>query len=117
MKILKNTAILTSYILLVAIFFCGGYALGRKNTEPVVLYDENTAVEVNSDNVNDVSYEVKIEDGILSINERRGDDRKMLLSEKISESIYPKDDISELKTGIEFDTLDKAQSLFENFVS
>ena len=42
-------------------------------------------------------------------------DKKYL--KEISENVFPSEDIDELKKGVEFDNLDEAQQMFENFVS
>ena len=42
-------------------------------------------------------------------------DKKFL--KEISENVFPSEDIDELKKGVEFDNLDEAQQMFENFVS
>jgi len=71
-------------------------------------------------NANDVKttvYEVKVENGLLQINKCVGDNKTAILSEEISENVFPSEDIDELKKGVEFDNLDEAQQMFENFVS
>ncbi len=62
-------------------------------------------------------YEVIIEDGALKINKCIGDDKTVMVSEEISENIYPSGDIEELKRGVVFERLEEAQQMFENFVS
>ena len=62
-------------------------------------------------------YEVKVENGLLQINKCVGDNKMAILSEEISENVFPSEDIDELKKGVEFDNLDEAQQMFENFVS
>lgn len=47
----------------------------------------------------------------------RRDNKTAILSEEISENVFPSEDIDELKKGVEFDNLDEAQQMFENFVS
>ena len=46
-----------------------------------------------------------------------GNNKTAILSEEISENVFPSEDIDELKKGVEFDNLDEAQQMFENFVS
>ena len=116
MKILKNTLIVSSYVLLVALFFGGGYAIGRigvSDSVPTVAAVE----EVNANDVKTTVYEVKVENGLLQINKCVGDNKTAILSEEISENVFPSEDIDELKKGVEFDNLDEAQQMFENFVS
>ena len=103
MKILKNTLIVSSYVLLVALFFGGGYAIGRIGVSDSVPTPMPTVAAV--------------ENGLLQINKCVGDNKTAILSEEISENVFPSEDIDELKKGVEFDNLDEAQQMFENFVS
>lgn len=73
--------------------------------------------EVNANDVKTTVYEVKVENGLLQINKCVGDNKTAILSEEISENVFPSEDIDELKKGVEFDNLDEAQQMFENFVS
>lgn len=54
---------------------------------------------------------------LSSNNKCVGDNKTAILSEEISENVFPSEDIDELKKGVEFDNLDEAQQMFENFVS
>lgn len=121
MKNLKNTIIVSSYLLLIALFFGGGYALGRIGTdskENEMPLPTTAAVETIAENENKSPYyEVKTENGRLVIYKCIGDNKQVIASEEISENIFPKDDIEELKEGVQFDRLEKAQQMFENFVS
>lgn len=119
MKFVKNTFIVSTYILLVAIFFAGGYAIGRVGTTDTEALSKKT-IEAEQASVNDVRemmYEVRLENGTLRLSELVGESEILLLSEKISENIFPGEDVRELKEGVKFDNLEQAQSLFENFVS
>lgn len=120
MKILKNTLIVSSYVLLVALFFGGGYATGRigvSDSVPTPMPTVAAVEEVNANDVKTTVYEVKVENGLLQINKCVGDNKTAILSEEISENVFPSEDIDELKKGVEFDNLDEAQQMFENFVS
>ena len=115
MKILKNTLIVSSYVLLVALFFGGGYAIGRigvSDSVPTPMPTVAAVEEVNANDVKTTVYEVKVENSLLQINKCVA-----ILSEEISENVFPSEDIDELKKGVEFDNLDEAQQMFENFVS
>ena len=70
MKKIKNTLIITSYVLLVALFFATGYALGKRNTEPASEPTvEDSSVIVTGDSVVEApTYEVIYEDGEIKIN-------------------------------------------------
>lgn len=122
MKNLKNTLIISSYVLLVALFFGGGFAIGRIGMESsdTSSVPEPTvyAVETAGENVIQAPvYEVIIEDGVLKINICIGDDKTTVASEEISEDIFPASDMEELKEGVVFERLEQAQQMFENFVS
>ena len=116
MKILKNTLIVSSYVLLVALFFGGGYAI-VSDSVPTPMPTVAAVEEVNANDVKTTVYEVKVENGLLQINKCVGDNKTAILSEEISENVFPSEDIDELKKGVEFDNLDEAQQMFENFVS
>ena len=117
MKILKNTLIVSSYVLLVALFFGGGYAIGRIGVSDSVPTPMPTVAAVEEVNANDVKTTVYEVNGLLQINKCVGDNKTAILSEEISENVFPSEDIDELKKGVEFDNLDEAQQMFENFVS
>lgn len=118
MKI-KNTLLITSYVLLVALFFAGGYALGRKNTEPSPepVIEESSISTAGEAVIEAPTYEVIYEDGAIKINKCIGDNKETLIKEEISERVFPNDDIAELKKGVNFERLEAAQQMFENFVS
>ena len=122
----KNSLIIAAYVLLVTVFFLGGYAFGsRTNTETVTVSVTVTpAPRVISEGEpkktgeeSRRSYTVIIENGRLCLFKEENNERTLISSEEISENIYPAADIRELKAGINFDSMEKAQELFENFVS
>lgn len=121
MKILKNTLIISSYLLLIALFFSGGYALGRRGAESDAPVPEATAypawTEEKTENTAAPEYEVIIEDEVLKIYKCIGKSKSVVTSEKISERVFPPQDIAELREGVRFERLEEAQQLFENFVS
>ena len=53
--------------------------------------------EVNANDVKTTVYEVKVENGLLQINKCVGDNKTAILSEEISENVFPSEDIDELK--------------------
>lgn len=121
MKNLKNTLIVSSYLLLIALFFGGGFAIGRigtdNKTQPAPT-QTMPAVETIADNEDKSPYyELKAENGKLIIYKCIGDNKQVIASEEISENIFPKEDIEELNQGVTFDRLEEAQQMFENFVS
>lgn len=121
MKFLKNTMIVSSYLLLVALFFGGGYAIGRMGTEEIKketpIPSPATVETVTAKSIESPVYELIIEDGVLKINKCIGEDKTVITSEEISESVFPREDIEELKRGVRFERLEQAQQMFENFVS
>lgn len=121
MKSLKNTIIISSYVLLVALFFGGGFAIGRigkkDNTVPEIPEATVSAMEaVSGEVVSAPVYEVIIEEGVLKINRCIGDMKTVIASEEISEGVFPNSDIEELRQGVIFERLEQAQQMFENFV-
>ncbi len=125
MKILKKTLIISSYVLLVALFFGGGYAIGRIGTDTVpdtaVTPPEATAAaeQAMSGSVEETApyYEVIAESNMLKIYRCEGKVKDTVASEQISIDIYPRSDVAELREGVSFDSLAEAQRMFENFVS
>ncbi len=121
MKNMKNTLIISSYLLLIALFFSGGYVLGGHNgTNDAPPPEPSAAVMSMSSHGggdNSPQYEVIIEDGVLKIYKCIGENKTMIMSEEISESVFPSGDVEDLKKGVRFPRLEAAQQLFENFVS
>lgn len=121
MKKLKNTLIISSYVLLVALFFGGGYAIGRigagQEETPIPVQTPGTIETVSENFVEGPIYKVVIEDSVLKIYKCIGEEKTIIMSEEISENVFPKDDIEELRAGVEFERLEQAQQMFENFVS
>ena len=108
MKILKNTLIVSSYVLLVALFFGGGYAIGRigvSDSVPTPMPTVAAVEEVNANDVKTTVYEVKVENGLLQINKCVGDNKTAILSEEISEN----GDVA-----LQSDTERKVESFFRN---
>ena len=121
MKNLKNTLIISSYVLLVALFFTGGYALGKigggKDEAAAPLPTMSAAMANVESEIKSPVYEVIIEDGVLKIYKCIDDEKTVITSEEISESVFPREDVEELKKGVKFERLEAAQQMFENFVS
>lgn len=122
MKKMKNTVIIASYVLLMALFFSGGYALGKIGTEKdiadtVPIPTPETVETVFEKKAESPNYEVIIENGKLIIYKCIGENKELITSEEISENVFPRDDVEELKKGVRFERLEGAQQMFENFVS
>jgi hypothetical protein len=122
MKILKNTTIVLAYLLLVTLFFGGGYALGRLTDAERV---QTTSVQGSAEEINEESerefvtphYELLLTDGTLEINKCIGESKTFIMGQEISEGLFPYEDVAELKKGITFKRLEEAQQMYENFVS
>lgn len=110
MKILKNSAAVLSYLLLTALFFAGGYAIGGISAKGGGEESVETASTARV-------YFLSLEAEMLNLYRISGGEREVMASERITETIYPSDDIRELKNGITFDNLSDAQAVFEDFVS
>ena len=117
----RNTLIIFAYVLLMVLFFFGGYTIGgiqhgdislSSTPEPLIV----PAVAPNI-NQNSYSYEIILSNSELLLYKVDGDTRELLYSHPISENIFPNEDMEELKNGVKFDKLSDAQSLLENFVS
>ena len=117
MKILKNSIIAASYLLLIALFFAGGYAIGNVSTKNIVAAtpEPTAALEAVSDG--NIIYGLLLESGKLNLYSIKDNHQELIAEESITEEIYPPDDIRDLKSGLIFDNFDEAQALFENFVS
>lgn len=114
MKILKNGVKITSYVLLTALFFAGGYAVGTVRATTARQTNDTVAAETAATGR---VYFLSLEDGMLNLYRISGGEREVMASESITERIYPSDDVRELKNGIVFDNLPDAQAVFEDFVS
>lgn len=120
MKI-KNTMIISSYVLLMALLFSGAYVVGRTGMTPDKPKPEQAEVEtvevVSENTVYAPEYEVIYEDGKIIIYKCIGNIKSVVTSETVSENIFPKEDMEELRKGVKFERLENAQQMFENFVS
>lgn len=125
MNKIKNSMIIASYVLLIAVFFMGGYALGGYNKDVTGVVQATVSPgygeAVNAVNIEEAEemtvYTVIMENGILKLYSVTGGVSTLLGSEEISENIFPREDIELLKNGVTMDNIGDAQALFENFVS
>lgn len=102
------------------LFFFGGYTIGSVygTQVPVSPTAEPQIIPAAASEVKSVSkYELILSNSELMLFKRVNERRELLYSHPIIESLYPPDDIEELKHGVDFDNLSDAQSLLENFVS
>ena len=122
MKILRNSLIISAYVLLLGIFFIGGYAFGNSKT-PAPYPTTAPAPEENEQVMNrapieeNERYEVIAENGRLCLYKITTSEKTLITGEDISIDIFPYEDAQELKNGVFFDDLAGAQAMFENFVS
>lgn len=117
--IMKNTLIICAYVLLMALLFFGGYAIGGMQNSKVAVSATPQPVTLPAavSGPQRASYELILENSELFLYKRLGQDSELLYSHPITENIFPREDMEELKNGILFDNLKDAQSLLENFVS
>ena len=123
---MKYGSSLLAYVLIVALFFAAGYGAGTVNGRNRAREDFERVRETEIGDVLDASaeareeipeYTVVLESGRLIIYESADDDKTMLTECEISESVYPKEDITALKSGMVFDDKSEAMAMFENFAS
>ena len=119
--IMKNTLIVCAYVLLMVLFFFGGYAMGgarrEKTTVAVSATPEPVTVPAAVAGPQKSRYELVLENSELFLYKRDGESSELLYSHPIIETVFPREDVEELRNGVWFDSLDDAQSLLENFVS
>lgn len=124
MEKLKNSLIIASYVLLMTLFFAGGYAVGNIKAVP-----EDTAASAVTPAEDTVSappvieeekvtvYTVIMENSDLYLYSVTDGVNTEIARHKISEGIFPARDMDMLRNGVTMDNLGDAQELFENFVS
>lgn len=118
MNRIRNSIIIAAYVLLVGVFFCGGYAIGSMQ-ETSSKMTENVTKPVAAVNPvqEETVYKLSLENGRLSLYKVSEGINELMAYEDISTDIYPQEDIRELEGGVVFDNIEEAQMLFENFVS
>lgn len=122
MEKLKNSLIIASYVLLMTLFFAGGFALGNYRSVP-----EDTAVSAVTPAEDTVPaaaqeeevtvYTVIMENSDLYLYSVTNGVNNEIARHKISEGVFPAKDMEMLRNGVTMDNLGDAQELFENFVS
>lgn len=119
----KKTLLISSYVLVAALMFSVSFVAGKMGTNVIgpketEKPEEETAVETVSENTAySPEYQVIYEDGQIILYKCMGNIRSVIASEKVSEDVFPKEDVEELKKGVRFQRLEGAQQMFENFVS
>ncbi len=118
----SNIIMILAYVLLVFMFFGAGFFVGTlTNPKPVVSRtvskNELMSVSMPATITEKLQYSVKLQGDELSLLRITQDGEEMIYSIKISQNMFPKDDIEQLKEGIECENIDEARALIENFSS
>ncbi len=119
----RNILIISSYLFLASLVFILGYVSGFKSIDEKLFNEVSTHANAPYSNLTptlspqEASYRVILEDSQIRLYIDENSISRMISSEEISEDAYPVSDIASLKNGFIFDTLDKAISLMENFIS
>ena len=123
---MKYRTSLLAYALVVALFFAAGYGAGVINgrnraredfTEQYIIKPTDA---VNTSALADEilpEYTVILENGSIIVYESEDENKTKLTECKISESVYPAEDVAALKNGMIFDNKNEAMAMFENFAS
>ncbi len=128
MNNIKNMryVLIFAYILTAALFFAAGCAVGLSSGRKISrgLLEEYSSAEptaaINASagaQTEETEYAVVLNNGILAVYEMKNDTKVKITEHKISEAVYPKDDIDELKKGMVFSDKNAAMAMFENFAS
>ncbi len=104
------------------VFFAGGYAFGshQSETAPAVSRTYEPVREVNAKTETEESvtvYTVILDGSNLYLYSVTDGLNTEIARRKISEGVFPADDVEMLKNGVTLDNRGDAQELFENFVS
>ena len=128
MKNIKNMKYvwISAYILVVALFFAAGFGAGRvsgRNGMRRELAAQSTAAPETAVNASvtaetpEPEFVLILEDSVLAVYEVENGTRARLTECKISESVFPADDIAALKKGMSFSDRNEAMAMFEDFAS
>ena len=112
----RNTAIAVAYTFLIALCFCVGFAIGHHNGRGLLTTETPETAEPDAE-VNSDLYRVIAEDGELRLYCDDGTKSRLIMSDKISEGAFPKEDIAVLREGRMFMTQEEAMAFMENFLS
>lgn len=119
----RNIFILLSYLFLATLVFVVGYLLGFRSIDEKLFNETSTQANAPYTNLSPTlspvgtSYRVILEDREIRLYIDENGISRLVSSEEIAEDAYPVSDIASLKNGFVFDTMDKAISLMENFIS
>ena len=121
----RNTVIAVAYTFLIALCFCVGFAIGHHNgrgllTTPVAVTTATTEEPDATEPVEEMTadlYRVIADDGELRMYCDDGTRSRLVMSDKISEGAFPKEDIAVLREGRVFMTQEEAMAFMENFLS
>ena len=117
----QNIITIVAYVLLMVLFFMFGYFVGmfntRQNTPRIVSNGETTTASLPTMIEEKDFYSVKMEDSTLHLSRVNSLGREVIYSVEISESIFPPEDIDQLKKGLNFSNIYEAHAFIENFTS
>lgn len=117
----QNIITITAYVFLMILFFMFGYLIGKSNAEKRFhTQADNTPIRsVSSPTlVPEMDfYSIKLDGELLLLSRVDPSGEEVIYSIEISESIFPPEDIEELKNGITFSNISEAHAFIENFVS
>ena len=118
----QNIITIAAYVLLMVLFFMFGYFVGMMNTKshspkavPQNTYTQSASLPTTIEEKD--FYNVKIDGSTLLLTKVNSFGKEVIYSVEISESIFPPEDIEELKEGINFSSIYDAHSFIENFTS
>ena len=119
----RNIITVISYLFVAITVFALGYLLGFKSIDDKLMTEAtsqvNSPYQSSSPTLSpqNTSYRVILEDGEIRLYIDESGTSRLISAEEISETAYPVSDIASLKNGFAFDSMDKAISLMENFIS
>lgn len=119
----RNIITVISYLFVAITVFALGYLLGFKSIDNKLMTEAtsqvNSPYQSSSPTLSpqNTSYRVILEDREIRLYIDESGTSRLISAEEISETAYPVSDIASLKNGFTFDSMDKAISLMENFIS
>lgn len=118
----RNIVYMAAYTVLIVLCFSVGFAIGHHKgqgllTAPTAVTAQTTAEPQPAQTPVPEEYRVITEDGELRVYCDNGRQSRLISSEKISDSTFPKEDAEALRSGVVFATQEEAAAFIENFVS
>lgn len=119
----RNILIISSYLFLATLVFVMGYLFGFRSIDERLFNETSTQANAPYTSLAptlsplSASYRVILEDREIRLYIDENGISRLVSAEEITEDAYPVSDIASLKNGFVFETMDKAISLMENFIS